>query len=156
MSITLLKYSLVILHIITASAWFGLGLRLAGQARSAVEAGPDRGSALVSATGRNVTLMNWFALLTFVLGLATLFAGGGFAVYGWPYHASITLILLLVLAQYFVIRPGWATLESALGTDSDAAQSAVKRIAAGTGAGHLLWLVTLVLMYLRQFGIGVG
>lgn len=156
METTFLKYSLVILHIITASAWFGLGLRLAGQARAAVDAGPERGSALVSATGRNVSLMNWFALLTFVLGLATLFAGGGFAVYGWPYHASITLILLLVLDQYFVIRTGWSKLESALGTDADAAQSAVKRVAAGTGAGHLLWLITLVLMYLRQFGIGVG
>jgi hypothetical protein len=156
MAMTLLKYSLVILHIITASAWFGLGLRLAGQARSVVDAGPERGSALVTSTARSVGLMNWFALLTLVLGVGTLFAGGGFAVYGWPYHASITTVLLLVLVQYFVIRPGWSALESALGTDADAARSAVKRVAAGTGAGHLLWLVTLVLMYLRQFGIGVG
>jgi hypothetical protein len=150
----LLKYSLVMLHIITASAWFGLGLRLTGQARSAVEAGPERGSALVEATTRTVSLMNWFALLTFVFGLATLFAGGGFAVYGWPYHASITLVLILVLVQYFVIRSGWQTIADAIGSDPDAAQGAVKKVAAGTGTGHLIWLVTLVLMYLRQFGIG--
>ena len=146
----LLKYTLVILHVITASAWFGLGLRLAGQARSAVEAGPQQGGALVEATGRSVGLMNWFALLTFVLGIAALFAGGGFAAYGWPYHSSITLILLLVLVQYFVIRSSWSTLEATLGSDPDAAQSAVKRIAAGTGSGHLLWLTTLVLMFWRQ------
>ena len=147
-----LKYALVILHIITASAWFGLGLRLAGQARSVLEAGPEQGSALLTSTRRSVSLMSWFALLTFVFGLASLFAGGGFGVYGWPYHTSITLILLLVLDQYFVIRSGWSALEAALGTDPEAAQGAVKRVAAGTGAGHLLWLVTLVLMFGRQLG----
>ena len=147
-----LKYTLVILHIITASAWFGLGLRLAGQARSVLEAGPEQGSALLASTARSVSLMNWFALLTFVFGLASLFAGGGFGAYGWPYHTSITLILLLVLDQYFVIRSGWSALDAALGTDAEAAQSAVKRVAAGTGAGHLLWLVTLILMFGRQLG----
>jgi hypothetical protein len=150
----ILKYSLVMLHIIAAAAWFGLGLRLAGQARSVVEAGAEAGQALADDVQRSVNLMNVFAGLLLVFALGALFAGGGFARYGWPYHTSITLVLLLILDQYFVIRPAWATLRSALGGDAEAVDSAATRIAAGTGTGHLLWLATLVLMYWEQmFGV---
>lgn len=150
----LLKYTFVILHVITAAAWFGLGLRLAGQARAVVDAGPERGGPLADATGRSVSLMNVFALLTFVFGLASLFLGGGFARYGWPYHTSITLILLLVGVQYLLIRSSWSSLTDALGTNEDTARSAAKRVAMGTGIGHFLWLVTLVLMFWEQmFGV---
>ena len=37
----LLKWTFVVLHIITAAAWFGLGLRLAGQARRVLELDGD-------------------------------------------------------------------------------------------------------------------
>lgn len=153
MALFYLKWTLVILHIITAAAWFGLGLRITGQARAVVEAGPNAGGALADATGRSIGLMNVFAALTFVLGLAALFAGGGFGVYGWPYHTSITLVLLLVGAQFVLIRGSWKKLTAVLGSDRDAAQSAAKRLAAGTGIGHLLWLITLVLMYMRHMGL---
>ena len=93
-----LKWLFVILHVITASAWFGLGLLLPRQARSVIETvAPD--GPLATFTDRSVFLMNIFAVLTLVFGLIALFAGGGFEVYGWPYHTSITLILLLVLDQ---------------------------------------------------------
>lgn len=149
------KYTLVILHVITAAAWFGLGLRITSQARSVVEAGPDAGQALASATGRTISLMNIFVVLTLVFSLGALFAGGGFERYGWPYHTSITLILLLLGVQFFVIRRNWSNLTAALGSDASAAQSAAKRLAAGTGAGHLLWLTTLVLMFWEQVTIAL-
>lgn len=146
----LIKWILVMLHIITAAAWFGLGLRIAGQARAVVAAGTGAGDALADATGRSIGLMNIFAALTFVIGLAAFLVGGGFTGYGWPYHASITTVLLLVAVQFVLIRGSWKKLEAARGTDADAAQSAVKRLAMGTGVGHLLWLTTLVLMYMRS------
>jgi hypothetical protein len=153
MALFYLKWTLVILHIITAAAWFGLGLRITGQARSVVDAGTNAGAALADATGRSISLMNVFAVLTFVFGLASLFAGGGFSVYGWPYHTSITLVLLLVGVQLVLIRGSWNKLTGTLGSDASAAQSAAKRLAAGTGIGHLLWLSTLVLMYMRHMGL---
>jgi hypothetical protein len=97
--------------------------------------------------------MNIFAVLTFILGLLSLFAGGGFDVYGWPYHTSITLILLLVLAQFFLIRRSWSTITSTVDTDADAARDAVTRLTMGTGIGHLLWLTTLILMFFRRMGL---
>lgn len=147
-----LKWVLVILHVITASAWFGLGLLLPRQARSVVDTGASS-SALATLTGRSVYLMNIFAVLTFILGLLSLFAGGGFDVYGWPYHTSITLILLLVLAQFFLIRRSWSMITSTVDTDTDAARDAVTRLTMGTGIGHLLWLATLVLMFFRRMGL---
>lgn len=147
-----LKWLFVILHVITASAWFGLGLLLARQARAVVEEGSAT-SALVDTTDRSVYLMNIFAVLTFVFGLIALFAGGGFGVYGWPYHTSITLILLLVLDQFLVIRSSWSTITSAVGTNADAARDAATRLATGAGAGHLLWLATLILMFFQRMGL---
>lgn len=147
-----LKWLFVILHVITASAWFGLGLLLPRQARAVVESGRSS-DALATVTGRSVFLMTLFAVLTFVLGLLALFTGGGFGVYGWPYHTSITLILLLVLAQFFLIRRSWSTIESAVDTDPDAARDAVTRLTMGTGIGHLLWLATLLLMFVRRMGL---
>lgn len=146
------KWVLVMLHITTAAAWFGLGLRITGQARSVVKAGPEAGNALADATGRSIFLMTLFAVLTFVFGLSALFAGGGFDVYGWPYHTSITVVLLLIGVQFFLIRGSWNKLEAARGTDNAAAEKAAKRLAMGTGMGHLLWLTTLVLMYMRHMG----
>ena len=147
-----LKWLFVILHVITASAWFGLGLLLPRQARSVVETGAPDGP-LATFTDRSVFLMNIFAVLTLVFGLIALFAGGGFEVYGWPYHTSITLILLLVLDQFFVIRASWSTLKGTLSTDADEARDAATRLATGTGAGHLLWLATLVLVFFRRMGL---
>ncbi|PSQ78622.1 MAG: hypothetical protein BRD33_01480 [Bacteroidetes bacterium QH_6_63_17] len=147
-----LKWLFVILHVITASAWFGLGLLLPRQARSVVETGAPDGP-LATFTDRSVFLMNIFVVLTLVFSLIALFAGGGFEVYGWPYHTSITLILLLVLDQFFVIRASWSTLQGTLSTDADEARDAATRLATGTGAGHLLWLVTLVLMFFRRMGL---
>lgn len=147
-----LKWLFVILHVITASAWFGLGLLLPRQARSVVETGAPDGP-LATFTDRSVFLMNIFVVLTLIFSLVALFAGGGFEVYGWPYHTSITLILLLVLDQFFVIRASWSTLKGTLSTDADEARDAATRLATGTGAGHLLWLATLVLMFFRRMGL---
>jgi hypothetical protein len=150
----MLKSIFVVLHIITAAAWFGLGLRLAGRARKVLELGGEAGAALAEDGQASVRQMNIFVVLTLVFSLAAFIAGGHFAAYGPIYHTSVTLIVLLAAAQLFVIRPNWNTLRSAVtggSVDADAAESARKWVAIGTGVGHLLWLVMLVLMLWNQY-----
>lgn len=140
----ILKWILVILHIITAAAWFGLGLRLAGQARTVAE---GNAPALAEDAGRSVQLMNVFILLTLLFSVGAFLVGGGFAGYGPQYHTSLLLILVLTGLQLFLIRPAWNALA---GGDGDL-ERARKRVAIGTGIGHLTWLVILVLMFWKYF-----
>ena len=131
----------VLLHIITAAAWFGLGLGLTGQARAVAEPGA---SALGAAGTRTVQMMGLFSVLTLVFGLLALVLGRGFAGYGPQFHTSLLLIAALVGVQYLLIGPAWKKLAA-----GDA--GARGRIAMGTGIGHVLWLVTLVLMLWERY-----
>jgi len=152
MTIYLLKYVLVILHIITAAAWFGLGLRLSGRGRSVLSLQEAEANVLVQDTQRSVYLMNIFIVLTLVFSVGAFLLGGGFATYGPAYHTSLLLILFMVAAQFLLIRPGWNGLQAALAgpEDTGAADRFRKRIAMGTGAGHLMWLIILVLMFWNE------
>jgi hypothetical protein len=134
-----LHWILVILHIITAAAWFGLGLRLGVQAR--VVAGGEA-QALAKDAGRSVRFMNIFIVLTLVFAVGALVTASGTVLRAWQYHTSLLLILVLTALQFFVIRPGWNGL-----TNGGDAESARKRVAIGTGIGHLTWLIILVLMF---------
>lgn len=138
----MIKNIFVLLHIITAAGWFGLGLSLSGLSRKAVDEG---GSAILATGAKAVGMMTTFVSLTLVFGLIAFFAGGGFGSYGPAYHTSITLLIILVLVQLFIIRPGWAAVEAGGG------QPARKKVAMGTGIGHLLWLVVLILMLWTQY-----
>jgi len=149
----LLKWILVILHIITAAAWFGIGLRLTGQARAVLQHDGDARQALVDEGGQSVWLMNLFVVLTLIFSIAAFVAGGHFSTYGPVYHTALLLIVILTADQLVVIRGGWSKL-SALAAEaapaSDALESAKRRVAIGTGVGHLIWLVLLVLMFANR------
>ncbi len=143
----LLKLVLTLLHIITAAAWFGMGLRLAAQARLVLKLDRPAGLALADDTGRTVRFMGFFIVLTLVFGFATFVVGSiDAARYGGQYHTAMTLIVVLVAIQYFLVQPGWKKLRGAVeaGTDAEAFR---KRVAMGVGLGHLLWFVLLVLMF---------
>lgn len=137
----LLKNVLVILHIITAAAWFGLALPITRRARLVAAGGPESG-ALAEEGAHIVKLLGVFSVLTLVFAFAAFSVGisaGG--AYGWPYHTALLLILVLIGVQFGIVRPGWKALPAA---------DAVKRVAMGIGIGHLLWLVILVLMFWVQ------
>ena len=144
-------HTLVVLHIITAAAWFGLGLRLAGRARTVTSLDASAALALAKDGRRSVYLMNIFIGLTIVFSYAAFFIGGGFAAYHPAYHASLTLIIVLALVQFLVIWPGWKNLLGGLQNGEGAIDSSRKRVAIGTGVGHLLWLVILLLMFWENF-----
>lgn len=154
----LLKWILVILHIITAAAWFGLGLRLAGQARTVLTLDGTAQKTLAEDGQQSVRLMNVFIVLTLLFSIGAFVAGGHFDTYGPAYHSAVTLIVLLTLDQLVVIRPAWgALLEQAGGSDADeeALQGAKTRVAIGTGVGHLIWLVLLGLMFANRLGAAI-
>jgi len=153
-----LKWVFVILHIITAGAWFGLGLRLSAWARKTVELRGESARVMAEDGQRTVKLMTIFIVLTAVFSVTAFVLGGAFAAYGPAYHSSLLLMLLLLLDQVLVIRPAWGTLVTAVSSEGPSSgeimSSAKKRIAIGTGVGHLMWLVLLVLMFAnRLFGI---
>lgn len=153
----IIKWILVVLHIITAAAWFGIGLRLTGQARAVLEHDGDTQRVLAEQGGRSVWLMNVFIVLTLVFSLSAFVAGGHFVRYGPAYHSAVTLIVLLTLDQLWIIRGGWAALKEAVGNGAaDALESAKTRVAIGTGVGHLLWLVLLGLMFVDQFQAAIA
>lgn len=145
------KYLFVILHIITAAGWFGVAMMLSGQARLALTVDRSAVPALAAETSRTVRLMGIFIALTLVFSLAAFFVGGGFAAYGPAYHTSLLLIIVFLLVQFLLIQPSWKKLEAGVLAEErrPAAElvSLRKRIAAGVGIGHLLWLVLLVLMF---------
>lgn len=142
----LLKQLFMLAHIITAAAWFGMGLRVAAQARTVLGLERDAALAFSVDVGRTVRLMGIFAVLTFVFAVATFGIGITLRAYGGQYHAAMTLIVILLIVQYAMIQPAWKKLQAALdaGNEADAFR---KRMAMGVGINHLLWLVMLVLMF---------
>lgn len=135
---------LVMLHVIFAAGWFGLALAIGGMARRAAA---GAGAPVVEEGSKTVRLMNVFIIATFVFGLLAFLLGGGFGSYGPQYHTSLLLVAILIAVQFLVIRPAWSTFA----VDGSAAQSASKRIAMGTGIGHLIWLIVLVLMFWNHY-----
>lgn len=138
-----LYWLLIVAHVITAAAYFGLGLPLARQARALAD---SRAAVLAEQGARTVRLMTIFAGLTFLLGLIALFVGGGFGVYPPQYHTSLLLVLILLGIHVFFVQRGWDSLRGA-STSSGDADAARKRVAMGVGIAHLIWLVVIVLMF---------
>ena len=143
-----LKYVFVVLHIITAAAWFGLALPTARRARTAAVGGT--GAAGIAADGvRTAKMLVIFSVLTLVFALGAFSLGimaQGAGAYGWPFHTALLLILGLVAVSFGLIGPGWKTLNAG---DS----SGAKRVAMGAGIGHALWLIILVLMFWDDFQV---
>lgn len=146
----------IALHVLFAAAWFGLGLALPALSRTALaggaggrEAGAANGGRVVVMMTGAVLLFYAFAVLNWTLGMQL---GYELQYNAWPYHASLTLGLILVAAQLVLIRPGWNKLaDAAQPGEADAGR---KRIMAGIGIGHLTWIVIFILMYVGRGVIG--
>lgn len=135
------------LHVLFAAAWFGLGLALPALSRSALSGGAPGGERVVGAMTGSVLLFYAFAVLNWVLGMQL---GFELQYNAWPYHTALTLGLVLVAVQLLLIRPGWSKLTAS----AETAEAGRKRIAMGTGIGHLTWLVIFLLMYVGRGVVG--
>jgi len=146
---------LIILHVITASAWFGLSLRLGNQAKFAATGQP----AVAMDGSRTMALMGIMLIATFIFSMTLLVVGGGYP--GLiQYHIASALIVVLLALQFMGLRPSWSKLSNAvnsgpLGDDaSDGVSSRLSRkISMFAGIGHLIWLILLVLMFWNRLSI---
>lgn len=137
----LLHTVVLALHVLFAAAWFGLGLALPALSKTAVAGGgTEQGQKVITSMNGSILLFYAFAVLNWVLGMQI---GLDLQYNAWPYHAALTLGLVLVAVQLLLIRPGW----NALTTNPEAGR---KRIAMGVGIGHLVWMITFVLMYVGR------
>ena len=141
----LLHVLLLVLHVVTAAAWFGMALRLSAQARSVGRLSGEAHAAMAEDGMQAVRLMGVLLLLTFVFSMGLLALGGGYPGQ-WQYHAASALIVVLLVLHYVLIRPGWASLAEAAASEATG-ESQRKRIAMSVGMGHLIWLVLVVLMF---------
>ena len=142
---------LILLHVLTASAWFGLSMRLGSQAKLAAT-----GQLAVAVDGlRTVSLMGILLIATFVFSMALLMAGNGYPGQ-MQYHAASALIVVLLGIQFVFLRPAWKRLHTAVAagnnnteseTNGDEASMHARKISMYAGVGHLFWLVLLVLMF---------
>jgi len=137
---------LVLLHILTASAWFGMSLRLASQARLA-----SIGQTAVALDGvRTLSLMGIMLIATFIFSMALLVIGGGYP-RQTQYHIASTLIVLLLIIQFAFLRPAWnqlcVSVESSQDITEVDASAHARKISIFSGIGHLLWVVLLTLMF---------
>lgn len=132
-------------HVLFAAGWLGVALVLTRAART-VGQSPD--PAWIDATARMVTSATAMAVLFYVFALANFVLGGriGFE-YGWPYHTSLTLGLILVGVQVAMIRPAW---NKVAGGDIASA----KRFGLGIEIGKAMWVAMFVLMYVGRGVLG--
>ena len=132
-------------HVLFGAAWLGMTTFLPRVARGAATGNAalvEVGQKMVAATTGAAVLFYGLAFANWMVGMQ----GGLRLQYNaWPYHTAITLGLLLVLAQWFLIRGGWKAVER--GGDA-------KRLSAGVGIGSLLWLAMFVLMYVGRGVVG--
>lgn len=148
----------VFVHILAAAAWFGLGLRLAGQARRAIQLDRPAGRAVAEEGIQTERMMGIFLIVTAVFSFIAFFAAGGFARYGPLYHTSILLIVVLLGIQFLMLRPAWKGIRR--GLSGDAAVTGElggfrKRVAMGIGIGHLIWVILLLLMLWSRYPLFV-
>lgn len=150
----LLKNLLIILHVLTASAWFGLSLRLGSQAKFAVAGHP---AVAIDGT-RTISLMGLMLFATFVFSMSLLMIGGGYTDQ-IQYHIASGLIIFL-LGIHILLRLLWNLLRKAviLISESEVSDQSKKQVAFRarliamiTGFCHLLWFTILILMFWNRF-----
>ncbi len=146
---------LLILHVLTASAWFGLSIRLGGQAK--IAAG---GQTVIAVDGaRTISLMGIMMIATFIFSMTLLIVGGGYPG-KIQYHIASALIVVLLCIQFVFLRPTWSRLRTAienagnpehLGLGTDAPSIHARKISIIVGMGHLFWVILLILMFWNRF-----
>lgn len=156
MLVVTVKWILVVLHIITAAAWFGLGLIIARHGKAALSADAPARPTVLSLGRRIVGIMSIMIILTWVFSWGSFFAGGAFWGYPPQYHITFSLILVLVAIHFLLIRAPWNRLSAALTDGAGEAATHAKRISMGVGIGHFLWLVILVLMFWTELSGAFG
>jgi hypothetical protein len=134
------------LHILSASAWLGATLWVAGDVRRTLGVGPAQATTLQARVGPALSLDVGAGAATILFGLLLIATRGGVP------RIGIVVGLALALARIAVVpaalRPAWRSLEGRLAAGQNVAANdgSVKRMAMWSGIGHALWVAALATM----------
>lgn len=134
------------LHVLSASAWLGAALWVAGDVRRTLALGRPHLAALPARVGPALTLDLALGLTTVVTGLLVLLLQG---LHPPPsIMAGFTLTILRILVVAIALRPTWNGLAAriAAGEEVAAADRTPKRLGMFSGIAHALWLAALATM----------
>lgn len=134
------------LHILSASAWLGATLWVAGDVRRTLAHGRPYPAGLAARVGPAIGLDVAMGLATVVTGLLVLTYQGLHPRTGIMIGFALSVVRIgVVLAG---LRPAWLAISARLaaGEDVPPADAPVRRIAMWSGMAHMLWVVALATM----------
>lgn len=144
---------LMVIHIAFAAVTFAVTLTMSGAIRRASGQNGDVKTAIANLASRANGIAGIFGALTFASGLALVFYRGGFKVVSPTIHVAMTLVLGMIAFGWLFMTPTAKKLVAAAkASDEGGWLAAKKRWAMGDGILQLLWLVTLVLMFIKRGG----
>ena len=145
-----LKIMLVVFHIAVAAAVLGASFGWSRLLKSAGKAGLPALRVAAEDVGFRLVLLRFASFMTLFTGVGLIFFAGGFAVVSKNYHIALTLMLVAIGWNLFLLAPKVKALRTLVRTDSvnqAECDNLVSKIGMGTGVLHAMWLVLLVLMY---------
>jgi hypothetical protein len=140
---------LMVIHLTAAATAFAVGMTMSGAIRRASGESRDVKLAIARLANRSGLIASIFGLVTLLSGFALIFYRGGFKAVSPTIHVAITLVLIMLAIGQLLQRPTGTKLLGAV-DDPDAWNAARKRWVMADGIQQLLWLVTLVLMFIKR------
>ena len=144
-----------VVHILFACVWFGAGLTVGGDAKSALQAKGKGGELLIEKATKAFQRSFAAMILTFGSGLGLIFAKGGFKDVNPKVHMVLGLTLIAILLRAALGMPALAKLrKGVMGSDEDAAEAegAKGKLSMALGIEHLIFLVGLFFMVYGIYG----
>lgn len=142
---------LMVIHIAVAGTAFAVGLTATGSLRRAEGKGGAVMAEVASIANRMGRIASIFGILTLASGLALVFYRGGFKAVSPTIHGAILLVTMMVVLGFLVQKPNGKALEGAAASnDASGWQKARKKWARTEGIMQLMWVVTLVLMFIKR------
>lgn len=143
-----LKILVLIVHVAAAAVVLGASLGWGSALRKASEAGAQAWEVVLADVFRRLALVRATALMTLFTGVGLIFLSGGFKVVPMTFHIALTLMIVAVGWTMFFVAPAVNALKKVqIGTPSSPIN--LGKVAMGTGVLHAVWLVLLVLMFVR-------
>jgi len=141
---------LVVLHIISAATAFAITMPVASALRRATGQGREAKVAIAQLANRTGMFATIFGAVTLATGIGLIFHRfDGFKFAPPTVHAAMGLVIVMLVVGQVLQRPTCARITAAADQGDAAWTAARKRFVMGDGIMQLLWVVTLVLMYVK-------
>jgi hypothetical protein len=146
------KILVLVVHISASALLFGAPLGLPRLVRNGLAKGGESFRLAAGEAAFKAKLAGMGSMVTLMSGLGLIFLGGGFAIVPKNFHAALLVMLGAFAISISVMRPNTMRLVEASQKepiDEAAARQAIGKLGMGSGILHALWLVILILMFVR-------